>query len=285
MSQINEINSAYKSPEPIRLPRKPLMRGLSSVVADLRKLQEAELDDDLDALREMESGHPPVAKASATSQPPRDEATTTGTELKMAEEEDIEASILAEDVEKQNLGLLGGFDDEGLYDSLDEAQPGLDRNGQPLKVYKKKGQKRTTRKSNMRPVRTKRHTSSKIDDGGDDGNAIPPSTTQTHTEDDNHREEEDPALLSGSEFAASDDEDELSKDFTTKTTSKSTTRKAPTKKVAGGTANAQTKPEGVVKKAARKVNELAHANFKRLKLRNNGAKGGPGHNSRFRRRR
>jgi hypothetical protein len=45
------------------------------------------------------------------------------------------------------------------------------------------------------------------------------------------------------------------------------------------------KPEGTVKKAVRKVNELAHANFQRLKLKNNGAKGGPGFNSRFRRRR
>ena len=40
-----------------------------------------------------------------------------------------------------------------------------------------------------------------------------------------------------------------------------------------------------MKKAARKVNELAHANFQKLKLKNNGAKGGPGYNSRFRRRR
>jgi hypothetical protein len=36
-------------------------------------------------------------------------------------------------------------------------------------------------------------------------------------------------------------------------------------------------------KAARKVKAMAHQNFKRLKLRNSGAKGGPAHNSRFRR--
>ena len=44
-------------------------------------------------------------------------------------------------------------------------------------------------------------------------------------------------------------------------------------------------PVGTIKKATRKVNELAHANFKRLKLRSKGGKAGPGHNSRFRRRR
>ena len=43
--------------------------------------------------------------------------------------------------------------------------------------------------------------------------------------------------------------------------------------------------DGKIKTAARKVNAMAHQNFKRLKLRNSGAKGGPGHNSRFRRKR
>ena len=43
--------------------------------------------------------------------------------------------------------------------------------------------------------------------------------------------------------------------------------------------------EGRVRRTVRKVNELAHANFQRLKLRNSGAKGGAAHNSRFRRRR
>jgi DNA replication regulator SLD2 len=43
--------------------------------------------------------------------------------------------------------------------------------------------------------------------------------------------------------------------------------------------------EGRVKTAARKVGAMAHANFKRLKLRNSGSKGGVAHNSRFRRKR
>ena len=41
--------------------------------------------------------------------------------------------------------------------------------------------------------------------------------------------------------------------------------------------------DGKIKTVARKVNALAHQNFKRLKLRNSGAKGGPAHSSRFRR--
>lgn len=278
MAQISEVDSDFKSPKPIRLPRKPLLRGLSSVVADLRRLQEAELDDDLDALREMESGDAPAARPGPAQQPPQKNA-DSGARSTTSDRREDEPSILAEDIEKQNLGLLGGFDDEGQYDSSNEADAGLDRSGQPLKVYKKKGQKRTTRRANMRPVRTRRPDVTAVDD---DEEKPQPTSSQT----DAANEGEDPALLSGSEFAVSDDEDELAKDFksnATTTTIIKTTRKAPAKKAAAG--DDKTKPEGTLKKAARKVNELAHANFKRLKLRNSGAKGGPGYNSRFRRRR
>lgn len=283
MAQISEADSAYKSPEPIRLPRKPLLRGLSSVVADLRRLQEAELDDDLDALREMESGDAPLAK-SGPAQHPQQNDHDSSTERRTADKKKSELSILAEDAEKQNLGLLGGFDDEGQYDSPDETGAGLDRSGQPLKVYKKKGQKRTTRRSNMRPVKTRRPAT----DNNDNEKPPPASPSKTLVPDVAAEGDklEDPALLSGSEFATSDDdEDELAKDFDQPIKN---TRKAPVKKAVGAAGDdKKAKPGGttVVKKAARKVNELAHANFKRLKLRNNGAKGGPGYNSRFRRRR
>lgn len=300
MSQISEMNSEFRSPEPIRLPRKPLLRGLSSVVADLRRLQEEELDDDLDALRDMENEGVTTTNLGSTQSNP----TQTDSDAKpvmTTRRRQEEVSILAEDSQKQNLGLLGGFDDEGQYDSPDEADAGLDRNGQPLRVYKKKGQKRTTRRSNMKPVRTRRPTAAAASGDADKENeaevaAAPLTSSQTLVAE--AEAEEDPALLSGSEFdfgaASGDDEDELAKDMNTTTKKKPTTRArgakaapAATKKTAAAaTGDDKTKPaDGVVKKAVRKVNELAHANFKRLKLRNNGAKGGPGYNSRFRRRR
>lgn len=284
MAKINESSEAI-SPEPIRLPRKPLLRGLSSVVADLRKMQEQLLDDDLDALREMENESNTKSGNSPTLFRQTKPAITKNKE---------EAAILAEDAQKQDLVLLGGFDDEAKYDSPDDDDyAGLDRDGKPLKVYKKKGQKRTTRKSNMKPVRAKRPNtivSEKEVDGDEDDN-ITIEVQRDAVEEDN----EDPALLSGSDFEVSeqyydnddDDEDELALDMSTrKPTRKSTT--ASNKKAAVTRKDTNTdgeKPEGTVKKVTRKVNELAHANFRRLKLRNNGAKGGPGYNSRFRRRR
>lgn len=285
MAKINE-NSEFPSPEPIRLPRKPLVRGLSSIVADLRKTQEEQLDDELDALREMENeGVPPTGPAEKPGEVPPGEMQPPPAPPRPAAGDDSHtAAILAEDSQKQNLSLLGGFDDEGMYDSEDGDKEGVDRDGKPLRVFKKKGQKRTTRKANMRPVVTRRPPSAGPPKGSNQeeyGETIP----ETGADD-------DASLPSGSDFAGSEydeDEDELARDepragkkATTKSSNKKKAAPATKQKRDGGEGD---KPEGKVKKAARKVNELAHANFKRLKLRNSGAKGGQGFNSRFRRRR
>ena len=203
----------FDAPAPLRLPRKPFTRGLSEIVASLRKVEEENLDDDLDALRDIEDGDlgEPKPKTLFPSKPKDD--------------------VLVEDAQTRKLPL-GGFDDEALYDSPVEGD------GNPTRVYKKKGQKRTTRMVKMRPTRTKRPENMAENPQSDVEN------DETH------------AL---GEDAGSDFDEVLEK------------RSAP-------------KKEGTVKKAARKVNELAHANFQRLKLRNHGAKGGPGFNSRFRRR-
>ncbi|KAI0516901.1 DNA replication/checkpoint protein [Xylaria bambusicola] len=249
MPTVDEDGQYLSPPAPLRLPRKPLGRSLSSVVAGLRKLEEEKYDDDMDALREMEDETTPsdvVKPTKSTSKAPPE--------------------ILESD--SQAPQLLGGFDDEALYDSPTEEMKG--RDGQPLRVYKKKGQKRTTRRVNIKPTRTKRpHAVVEADvndhaegvDDNDDQDEVVPETQF----DPNKLKEGPQDIDSDPDFAASGTEDEA-------------TEKAQLKKVA------TTKKEGKVHKVARKVNELAHANFKRLKLRNTGSKGGPGFGSRFRRR-
>lgn len=294
MAKINE-NSEFPSPEPIRLPRKPLVRGLSSIVADLRKTQEEQLDDELDALREMENEDaPPTGPAKKPEVPPGEMQPPPAPPRPAAGDDSHTEAILAEDSQKQNLGLLGGFDDEGMYDSEDGDKEGVDRDGKPLRVFKKKGQKRTTRKANMRPVVTRRPPSAGPSRGSvqeEDGETIPETQLGTSVPA-RTGADDDASLPSGSEFAGSDydeDEDELARDepragkkATTKSSNKKKAAPAEKQKRDGGEGD---KPGGKVKKAARKVNELAHANFKRLKLRNSGAKGGQGFSSRFRRRR
>jgi DNA replication regulator SLD2 len=135
---------------------------------------------------------------------------------------------------------------------------GKDRQGRPLRIFKKKGQKRTTRRVNIKPTWNKRPAApvtnmGPVDDDDDDDDNLVPKTQLDESDGD----------FGDNVSSASESESE----------------KRKKKKEKAG------KKEGTVKKAARKVNELAHANFQRLKLKNSGAKGGPGHNSRFRRRR
>ncbi|KAG9251134.1 DNA replication/checkpoint protein [Emericellopsis atlantica] len=219
LSTVDE-NGEIDRVAPLRLPRKQFGRGLSEIVASLRKVEEDKADEDLEALRDMEaedSGQPrPVAKPK----PAPDD-------------------ILVGDSQAHNLPL-GGFDDVDVSES--DGHEGKDRQGQPMRLFKKKGQKRTTRKVNIKPTWNKRPTA--------------PVTTVGIDEDDE-------------EVVPKTQLNEGDEDFGD--------IKAKKKKVE--------KKEGTVKKAARKVNELAHANFQRLKLKNSGAKGGPGQNSRFRRRR
>ncbi|KAI0165352.1 DNA replication/checkpoint protein [Hypoxylon sp. FL1284] len=239
-------NGEYISPAPLRLPRKPLGRGLSSVVANLRKMEEEALDDDLDALHEMENEENPTNETKPTNP-------TKTTKPK--------EDILEPDSQAQQ--LLGGFDDETLYDSPVEEQ--LGRDGQPLKVYKKKGQKRTTRRVNMRPTRTKRP-QQPADEGAEDEteDGVVPETQADIAK---ATDELPQDIGSCSDFDPLDEDDE-----------------EPKAKGKAGKVKKSEKKGGKIQKAARKVNELAHANFKRLKLKNSGAKGAaPG--SRFRRRR
>lgn len=254
------------------MPRKPPVRGLSSVVAGLRKLEEEKLDEDLEMLREMEEGDdgPPPTKMPGLKLP----GLENGKKV-VEDKEQVEPAVVEDS--QQGVQLLGGFDDEGKYDSEPEQQRG--RDGEPLRVYKKKGQKRTTRRSNMKPVFTKRPGQQSLSDVEEDsGDEVVPETQHDATK---LNDMDFPDLLSGSEFGGGAEEDNESGEEAKKTKKKPATKKAA-KKSKGADGGEK---EGVVKKAVRKISATAHQNFKRLKLRNHGAKGGPGFNSKFRRRR
>ncbi|TVY43990.1 DNA replication regulator [Lachnellula occidentalis] len=251
---INE--DADLSSQMIRVPRKPLVRGLSSMLAGLRKMEEEAADEDLDALHEMEneaaengtSSKPPPKPAAPASEPPKD--------------------IVVED--SQPRLPLGGFDDEAMFDSSAEEATG--RDGQPLKVYKKKGQKRTTRRVKMKPVRSKPSTSASlqpsapIDEDSEDEltqDAVP-QTQAAEEEAGDFADARNFDSGSQSEYTASEGGTRYKKPDQQK------------RKLMGR--------DGKIRKGASKVTALANQNFKRLKLRSSGAKGGPGIGSRFRRR-
>ncbi|RFU26206.1 hypothetical protein B7463_g10138, partial [Scytalidium lignicola] len=242
------------SPEMVRMPKRPLVRGLSSMLAGLRRMEEEAADDDLEALREAENEESNPFKPQA-SKPP-------------IEEEDRDHRL-----------PLGGFDDEAMYDTEpEEAQnEGLRADGQPLKAWKKKGQKRTTRRYNLKPNLSKPQSQAHQEQKHD---------TDSDHDDDKDKEPKDnnEETVPETQFDASFSIPEANYDSDSQseyTASEGGTRYKRPDQSKGK--NRQANKDGRIKTAARKVNALAHQNFKRLKLRNSGAKGGPGYGSRFRR--
>ncbi len=264
---VNEDEEGAFSPPPVRLPRKPLVRGLSSILASLRKMEDDAADDDLEALREMEmeeAGIQPVpkpkpkAKLHSVPEVPED--------IEDKDAEEAAAAILVADSQPNH--LLGGFDDEAQFDSEPEEAPRLGRNGQPLKAYKKKGQKRTSRRTKLKPTISQ---------------PAPPPKPSNVDED----EEDELAAIPETQFQQDTMENfEEARNFDSDTQSEYTASEGGTRyrRPDQSKKNRGVNRDGKIKTAARKVKASAHQNFKRLKLRNSGAKGGPGIGSRFRRR-
>lgn len=151
-----------EAPTP-RGPRRPLVRGLSSMLASLREMQDSALDEDEEAMREMEGGGEPASRPrplSATKlklpiPPP---------EMSPLLQPDALPDVLVQDGQRPNNPFMEfpdldfnkdiEYDDE--EDEMDEQEKRMIERDSKLPVYKKKGQKRTTRRHNMKPVAPKK---------------------------------------------------------------------------------------------------------------------------------
>ena len=259
---VDENNANLElSPQMVRQPRKPLVRGLSSILAGLRKMEEDAADEDLEALHEMEEMESEMAGENKYAPKPVVKQALKPSVLKSDE------SILFKDSQQE---LLGGFDDEAMFDSDPEEikNPTLGRDGQPLKVYKKKGQKRTTRRVNMKPNRSKPQTK-------------PIGRIQEDSEDELGQEDEivpETQIIEAPEFDDARNYESGSQSEYTASEGGTRYRRPDQSKKAKRITR-----DGKIRMATRKVTAIASQNFKRLKLRNSGAKGGPAHNSKFRR--
>ncbi|KFY83193.1 hypothetical protein V498_08244 [Pseudogymnoascus sp. VKM F-4517 (FW-2822)] len=314
LAAISEDAGDALSPPAPRMPKRSLVRGLSSMLASLREMQEEALDDDLDALREMESGLPPPNAGPKQTLPkpqaPKpQESVQVGDSHQLTDfpfidfHDDLDAlremesglpppnagpkqtlpkpqapkpqeSVQVGDsqqltdfpfIDFPDLDFNNGGKDAD--DELGEREQAIaDRDGK-LPVHKKKGQKRTTRKVNIRPVRTKApvqeaapatYSDSEDDeygageDDGQDGDTQNPDLvpdTQEGFEADSLPlykavRNFDSGSDSGTEYTASE----------------------------GGTRYKRSKQKATGRK--QKVGAQAHTNYKRMKLKNSGAKGG-----------
>lgn len=245
--QANKEDASSWSPVAVRVMRpKPAGRALSALVKGLRDMEEAKLDDDLEMLQEMEGGDFRTTKSQNRSVP----------------------QLCMEDSQVPEMPL--GPDGQGGSDTEDlealEAE-GRDRNGKPLKVWKKKGQKRTTRRVTIKPNTAKWKQEPEWKGGKDEeseGEVIAVKETQFVTS----------ADITGAGTEAENLQTDV--DYDTEDVSD---KGEPQSRTQDDEVNQQTMPAGAriapptTKKKKRKaVNAVAHANFRALKIKNKNSK-------------
>lgn len=253
---LDMITEEDETPRPAPWKRRSLGRSLSSMIQDLKKQEEQRqveeeerLDEELEIMREMEMEAAGIAIPKKAKAP----------------------EILVED--SQTPMKLGpdGFDESD--EETDIPQDALDRNGNPRKVWKKRGQKRTTRRVIMRPVITKPRAipdASTLDDNSDDPEVV--QETRSNGHDQNHEDR-----TGAGEFHEELSDDEGSSDYSNDShTSKK--RKTQHKKAKEPPKKQSKEPtviteDGSVKKVAKRVSAAAHANFRRLKIKSKAPKG------------
>ena len=222
---------------PRKVPKLYAGRGLSTLVKGLRHMEEEKMDEELDLLREMEEGDAPAKK---TNQP----------------------KILVEDSQRPDMPLgpdggLGTDDDETLKDE------GSGGDGKPLKIWKKKGQKRTTRRVAMKPNSAKWK---------------PEPAWKGEDESEDEREE----LIVEESQVRVQRPDDANQNPHEESDSWMETEEGGDPKMKPKI-RAEGKKDGFATKIKKKIKATAHANFRALKIKNKQSKGKRGGGSKRKR--
>lgn len=226
-NNMDKDQSIQWSPFASRLKRQSSGRSLSAIVKGLRDMEEECLDDELEVMRELEGQPSSVPMQSVTN--PKFQ---------------VEASQPAE----MPLGP------DRREDTSEEEEDGKTTLGRPLKIFKKKGQKRTTRRVNIRPNNTKwQPEPAWKGEESDAEEAVVEETQPNDTEKDKQTKDSDLEVAADQDFSSSESEKEHKK----------------IKKVREDLV----KKTDAVKLKTRKVSATAHANFRALKIKNRNSKG------------
>ena len=244
-TSLNIIGEASWSPVAVRkLALPPIGRGFSALVKDLRDMEDERLDEELDIMNEMEadSDRPNAAKVNNIP------------------------TLLVEDSQPADMPL---GPDQAPESEEAEDPKATTGDGRPLKVWKKKGQKRTTRKSNMKPSTAKWKPEVEWKAG-----TVEDSTTAGQADAVEETQMDATALRpdDASDFEASNSD-----------RAEAVTQRRATEQSRGHDAEKRSEKGGgdsqTVRKK-RKVSATAHANYRSLKIKNKNSKAKGG---RFRR--
>ncbi|MCJ1258772.1 regulatory particle non-ATPase [Lignoscripta atroalba] len=225
------------SPVAIRMPAKPAGRGLSALVKGLRNMEDEKLDEELELLREMEAEEGGIKPSTNVKAYP---------------------NVLVQD---SQMDMPLGPDGEGEVSSEDEdiEKEGKGRDGKPLKVWKKKGQKRSTRRVNMKPVTAKWKPEAQWKGEVDGGDELAVAETQAVNT----------TAVPGQLEEGDINENGVSDGYNTADSEVQSHSQTQTQKEKDETAqgNGKTKPP------KKKISATAHANFRALKIKNKQSKG------------
>ena len=255
-------------------------KGLSALVKGLRGLEDEDLDNDMDILRSIEAdgetNDGSRLPSNATRTVARDDDVFSR-EIPPAEPTKPTSNTIVQDSQLPDMPLGPDGAREGDSSSEDEemAREGLRKDGRPLsKVWKKKGQKRTTKRANMKPVRGKWKPEPKWEAGAD---AIEREGRREEESGDKRREEgsEDDELVVGETQTGLLDSEGLVAAKSGNGDGRNGKEKEKEK------AKAKEMEETGKKRAPRKVSATANANFRALKIRNKNSKGKGGRGGRF----
>lgn len=230
-----ETEGVSWSPVAIRKLPKAAGRGLSALVRGLREMEDETLNEELDMIREMESESAPTNHW-------------------------VQPKVLVNDSQRPDmpLGPDGGLESD--EDGVEYADEGKGRDGKPLKAWKKKGQKRTTRRVLMKPntAKWKPETAWRLDQAnGDEEDGVPETQTVSADPSTDWKEQscgsdefEGTEGGPGATKAGEGVRDEFGEDLE--------------------------KKEGLAKKVKKKISATAHANFRALNIKNKQSKGKKG---------
>lgn len=280
---LEENDDQPLSPQVIRsMKRKPPIKGLSSILADLRESQDKNLDQELDVLREIEAEEMNTINKKST-------ASVRDLDLTNKEFDSLSGYQKSSFAQVSGTNDPSGIEDyrstKGSENDQLVAQDATDEHC--TKVYKKKGQKRTTRLVKMKPTRSKKSPATFISTGvsvdnyirrnhQDNSDILIPFKNTTASTNYTDLDSQDQARNfnsdSQSEYTASEGETRYRRPQQ---------RKKSAKVCATSTITISNKKEDFVegekeaigRVTTQKVSTLSLQNFRRLKLRNSGSKG------------
>ncbi|KAK4955284.1 hypothetical protein LTR10_007479 [Elasticomyces elasticus] len=219
--------------------KRGLVRSLSQIIQNLRKTEEKRMDDEWDILDELENPSPAKPKAPSSNALP---AKMLVEDSQLLEDEGVEMPLGPDQSE------AGSSDEE-----VGKGEVVLGRDGKPRKAWKKKGLKRQTKRTNMRPVLHKAMKASDLETAEEEAEVVQETQVIDGQED------------GDAEYVGEADEEDGEGGA-------ARLKQKPKSKAMDDKAVEAVEEGGKAKKAKKKVAATANANFRALKIKNKNSK-------------